>query len=315
MPVNQTDPKRDKIAKANFDQVYSMPDPREYYRTLFDLDYIIPDLAWPIFQNITSAMIEDRGGPIKVLDLGCSYGINAALLCYPVDLERLALRYRDLDDAGLDSNAIVQRDRHYFAAWPRNPCIRTLGLDVSAPAVDYATRVGLLEEGFCENLEDHDPTEALAAALADVDLVISTGCVGYVGEKTFARLLSAIKKPNPWFATFVLRMYPFDSIVRLLRQRDLGTEKLESVLFVQRRFHSDREREEVMTSLETQGLDPIGKEAEGLLLAEFFLSRPPRDRTMRPLDELASVIKGASRVNGYRPRQMIGDTPEEHRPA
>src|SRR5690606_22977070 len=82
--------------KANFDQIYTRDDPREYFRVLHGLDYIIPALARPVFRRICDTLTELRRRPINILDVGCSYGINAALLRSPVSMDRLAQRYADL---------------------------------------------------------------------------------------------------------------------------------------------------------------------------------------------------------------------------
>lgn len=300
MKMKQTLVVPDDNIKANFDRIYSMPDPREYYRVLHGLDYIIPDLAWPIFQQVTAKLKETRGRPIKVLDLGCSYGINAALLRYPVDMERLAQRYRDLQSAGLSSEEVIAYDRHYFNSWPKTNGIKTIGLDISKPAIAYAKSAGIIEDGFAEDLEASDPSEQLARALADVDLVISTGCVGYVSEKTFSRLMSCIRTPKPWFASFVLRLYPYSGIERVLQSRGLETEKLESVTFVQRRFHSETEYRDMISALRERGIETEGKEADGLLLAELFLSRLVGERDTLPIDRLVSITNGVRRVAGRR---------------
>ena len=64
--------------KANFEAIYNRPDPREYFRVLGGLGYAIPDLAKGVIRSLIAAAARyatDR--PLKVLDLGCSYGINA----------------------------------------------------------------------------------------------------------------------------------------------------------------------------------------------------------------------------------------------
>ena len=47
--------------KANFDSIYSRPDPREYYRVLYGLDYVIPDLAKGIFRKAMRGVVSDDG--------------------------------------------------------------------------------------------------------------------------------------------------------------------------------------------------------------------------------------------------------------
>ncbi|MEO8651949.1 MAG: class I SAM-dependent methyltransferase [Hyphomicrobiaceae bacterium] len=293
--------------KANFDQIYIRPDPREYFRILHGLDYIIPDLALPIFRQITETLTELRGRPLRILDIGCSYGINAALLRYPMSMERLAQRYADLQAFGLAPEEVVALDRNYYRSWPTVTNARFIGLDSSAPAVNYATQAGILDHGFAEDLEGNDPSPRLADLLSGVDLVISTGCVGYVTAATFKRVLDAMQAPKPWFVSFVLRLYPFDEIAGVLNKRRLVTEKLESVTFVQRRFHSEQEYSHTLRALEQVGIDPQGKEAEGLLHAELFLSRPAEETNALPLDSLVSVTSGGNRPFGRRFQRHADD--------
>jgi transcription antitermination factor NusG len=66
--------------KENMDYIYNQPDPRAYFRELNKLDYEIPDNAKPIFQKLIGHLRQHRDDTIHVLDLGCSYGVNAAIL-------------------------------------------------------------------------------------------------------------------------------------------------------------------------------------------------------------------------------------------
>jgi SAM-dependent methyltransferase len=294
-------------AKANFDDLYVAADPRSYYRILYGLDYVIPDLAKGVFRNAVAALEALRGRRITVLDIGCSYGVNAALMRYPLDIDRLARRYRDLDQAGSSTDQLVAFDRNYFSSWPRHD-VRVIGLDISEPAVRYARDVGLLDDGIAINLENEDLTPKQEQLLRDVDLVVSTGCVGYVSDVTFRKVLAAIEGRRPWVASFVLRMFPYDGIARCLQEvADLESEKLEGVTFVQRRFRSQDEARQVISALEERGVPTEGKEGDGLYHAEFFLSRPRTDMARVPLEAVANVTSGAYRKYGQRWRRMEDD--------
>lgn len=289
--------------KASFDEIYLQPDPREYYRVLYGLDYIIPNLAKGVFRSLVAALERERGRRITVLDIGCSYGINAALLRLPLDIERLAQRYRDLAAGGIDTRQILRLDQSYFASWPRAD-MRIIGLDASEPAISYARAAGLIDDGVAANLEapeGDDVPDGLRRMLRDVDLVISTGCVGYIGARTFSRVLAACAR-TPWVASFVLRMYPYSAIATALQEAGLVTEKLEGATFVQRRFHSAEECAGVLEALERLGISIDGKESDGLLHAELFLSRPPAAVEAMPLDTLVTVTSGAGHAFGRRYR-------------
>jgi hypothetical protein len=288
-------------AKANFDALYSQPDPREYFRILGGLDYVIPDLAKIPFRGLTRALRRRHGGRLKIADLGCSYGINAALLRYPLDLARLSGRYAAEEIQRLDSKALAGLDRNYYRSWPPLNRDRYIGVDTSLPATAYALRTGLIDGAVTSNLEQDAPTHAEAEALGGLHLLMSTGCVGYVTEKTVGRIMALQRKASPpWVANLVLRMFPYDRIAETLANFGLVTEKLDGVTFVQRRFHSEAEYDQTLHALKRQGIETAGKEADGLFHAELYVSRPARDVEAEPLRDLVSITSGAHRRYGRR---------------
>lgn len=291
--------------KANFDSIYGLPDPREYFRVLVGLDYVIPDLAKNVFRSVIRHCARSHRRRINVLDLGCSYGINAALIRYPLDLQRFAGRYANPEMHALEASELIALDRDYFRSWPDQVDARFVGLDTSLAAINYATQVGLLDAGITSNLECEEPTRTEAAALRDIDLIISTGCVGYTTERSFRRILRLREGAEPpWVASFVLRMFPYDAIAEELSHFGLVTEKLDGVTFVQRRFHSEDELAATMDKLRERGIDPRGKEADGLFHAELFVSRPQAVIDRMPLGEVVSVTRGASHPYGRRYRAV-----------
>jgi hypothetical protein len=221
----------------------------------------------------------------------------------PLDLARLAQRYADLSGDGLSADELAELDRSYFQSWPRQP-MTIVGLDSSKPAIAYARRTGVIDDGIALDLENGELTPLARDLLRDVDLVISTGCVGYVTERTFSQILGAIDGPKPWIASFVLRMFPYSTIETELHGRGLVTEKLEGTTFVQRRFHSERECWDVLRCLERAGIPTLAKESEGLLHAEFYISRAPEDAKAFPLEQVASVTTGEHHAFGRRYRRV-----------
>jgi hypothetical protein len=214
----------------------------------------------------------------------------------------------------LSSDKMLELDRAYFSSWPGEAGVRVIGLDPSTNAVKYATEVGILDAGIDEELENHRPSAAAREALADVDIVISTGCVGYITERTFDAILGCNKNGRtPWIASFVLRMFPYDAIDSALTRHGLTTEKFDGATFVQRRFHNVDEYEQTLQTLEAQGIDPEGLETTGLLHAELFVSRPEALIEEKPLNRLVSIVSGQRvrfgrrfhRINGDEPRQLL----------
>lgn len=275
-------------AKADFTHLYNRPDPRAYYSVLGALEYQIPEHARPVFNAVRRAQL--AGAPAArgpILDICCSYGINAALLT--TDLSRLALYERYSDDSldGLDAEAMADADRAFFSEHRLPEAPEVLGLDVSAEAVAYTTQVGLHTDGWVENLEEHEPSAELVAGLRDVSLFTITGGVGYVTERTFDRLVSALPDGGkPWIAAFVLRMYPYDSIADALAGHGMVTEKLAGTTFRQRRFDSQEEQDTAVRNVQALGLDTQGLEEDGWYHCDLFLSRPAEDAAALPLEQL-----------------------------
>ncbi|WP_188056095.1 class I SAM-dependent methyltransferase [Sphingosinithalassobacter sp. CS137] len=277
----------DSEPKANMDAIYVQPDPRAYFRELAKVDYTIPDLAKPIFRRLVEALSERRAIPLQALDLGCSYGVNAALLKHDLSMEDLRQHWTRGALAHATAKEIVEADREFFGEDRADNDIAVIGLDQSEPAIAFAEEAGLLESGMAVDLENVPLPAIIAEKLAGTDLVLSTGAVGYITEQTFGKLLPAITRDStPWIANFVLRMFPFDAIAETLAQWGYVTEKLEGRTFVQRSFVSDGEQARVIAALEKLGIDAAGLESEGQLHAEFFLSRPRDEAEALPLERL-----------------------------
>lgn len=277
-------------AKASMDHIYDRADPRAYFRELQSVGYTIPGAAKPILQKLIKRLRRNADETVRVLDIGCSYGINAALLKHDLTIEDLYARWGQKALASATAEEIIEQDKEFFAGLEQVEDIEVMGLDVAGNAIAFAEQAGLLDRGLAVDLESQSLPEGAIEDLAPVDLVTSTGCVGYVTEKSFEQLLPALTEGRqPWFANFVLRMFPFDAIEETLSEAGFVTEKLDGQTFIQRTFASDEERERILEQLIECGVDPAGKETEGNLIAEFFLSRPREDAAQIPLDRLLSA--------------------------
>jgi SAM-dependent methyltransferase len=286
-------------SKANFDDIYNEADPRGYFSALGALDYMIPDLAKPVIDQLLSARHAGRASKLSVLDVGCSYGINAALHRYPLTFG--TLRRRDTRGAlnVLSADALRRLDHHYYASWPDSGVAQFIGLDSSASAIEYARSVELIESGVVANLEQTELTPEQAHSLRDVDVILSTGCIGYVTEKTYRTVLQSMTRA-PWIISFVLRMFPFEPLARVLADYGLVTERLAGATFAQRRFRDAAEFEHTLSVLAKRGISTNGMETQGLLHAELFLSRPAADVRAAPLAELVTICSGTQRPVGVR---------------
>lgn len=282
-----------KSGKASFDLIYDLEDPREYCRVLGGLDYLIPHHGQRLFRALAEARRNGSGKDrLKVLDVCCSYGINAALLKYEMELTDLYARYGSMELAALSSEKLAEADAAFYRERRRETPYEVVGLDVARNAVSYGVGSGILDAGFAENLEENEPSEELRRAVSGADLLTITGGVGYVSERTFEQLLDCItagpEGQLPWVAVLALRWVSYEDISEALSEYGLVTEKLTGHTFTQRRFLDDTEREYVLEELAAMGVDTAGKEETGWYHADFYLSRPVEDAKI-PLEALLAL--------------------------
>lgn len=264
----------DATGKVSLDHIYTQPDPRTYFSVLRPLGYCVPQQAKPWFTKLIQEYRESRRTAVpQVLDIGCSYGINAALVKYDSTMDELYDRYGDARAREYSRESLLARDREL--ARSRRPAqpLRFVGLDAAGSALAYAQEAGFLDDAVHADLENHDPTPRQRAQLAGTDLVISTGCLGYVTERTLTRVVRAQGGRLPWMAHFVLRMFPFDPVEQALAGFGYRTTRVDEV-FKQRRFASPEEQALVLDGMAAAGVDARGFEAEGWLHAQLYLSRP-----------------------------------------
>jgi carnitine O-acetyltransferase len=240
--------------KISLDHIYTQPDPRAYFGTLHQLGYGIPQLAKPYFAALIRDYGSARGVPVPtVLDIGCSYGINAALL---------------------DRAALLAADRKLTEARHGPRRLRFTGLDASGPALAYGLAAGFLDDAVHADLELNEATAAQRRQLAAADLIISTGCFGYITDRTLSQITDAQEDgPRPWMAHCVLRMFSFEPVAERLAAAGYDTVRVERV-FRQRQFASAEEQQQVLDTLSGAGVDPTGLETEGWLCAQLHISRP-----------------------------------------
>lgn len=262
----------DATGKVSLDHIYTQPDPRAYFTALRELDYHIPQLAKPYFSELVDEYREARPVAVpQVVDVGSSYGINAALLRGGVSMSDLYDRYTGVDAEALPRSVLLARDRELAAA-ARGVSARFVGLDISQQALRYGESAGFLDDVVLGDLERHELSPHQQAVLAGTDVVISTGCLGYVTGKTLAKVVAACERP-PWMAHFVLRMFPFEPIEAAFAGYGYQTVRVDR-MFRQRRFISPDEQTQVLDTLSAVGVDPSGWETDGWFYAQLYVSRP-----------------------------------------
>ncbi len=177
------------LHKTDFGAIYDQPDPRAYFSSLEPFDYLIPQHGAELFAGLLAARGTAHSHEPRILDVCCSYGVVATLMKTGMDLAAVNAHYREAAAQGLTPEQLVDVDRRLLKDHPGPGRATFVGLDVAPNAIAYARATGALDAGVVENLEVDPPSAELASLMSEVDLIVTTGGVGYVTERTFDRLL------------------------------------------------------------------------------------------------------------------------------
>ncbi|MFG3504847.1 hypothetical protein ACGF5F_04950 [Streptomyces sp. NPDC047821] len=255
---------------TSFDDIYDRPDPRAYFTRLAPLSYEIPHHAQAVFRRT----VAERADPgLTVLDLCCSYGINAALLNHDLTLADLYAHYTGPEAARLTTAELIEYDKEFYGVRRRPGAVRVIGLDIARHALDYARAVGLLDGVHSDNLEEHVPGPALMAGMADVGLITLTGGASFLSRRTFAALLECAQRPV-WVSAFALRTVPYAPIASCLAGFGLTTRTDPDRTYPQRAFTDPEEQRAAVRAVRLAGLDPTGRETDGHYHTALYESRP-----------------------------------------
>ncbi|WP_425105160.1 hypothetical protein [Ancylobacter sp.] len=265
-----------RAVKHDFSPTYDQPWPRAYYLAHLALDYMICDRAKPVFETIITRLRHQRPHrPLKIVDIGASYGLNAALLRAPLTLDDLYAAYT-LADGPLASQSLEDHEA-FFTRQKLREELEIVGLDPSRQALRYARDVGLIGAAVTANLETEELSPTDREALRDADLIISTGCVGYATMRTFKRVYEATAASRPWVASFVMHPFGYGDIAAMLAGFGLVTTECPHLRQRQRRFSTAQERASILALMAEQGMDDRLERTTGYIYAAFHLSTPRED--------------------------------------
>lgn len=271
--------------KKDFSELYTSPDPRPYMRYFSTQDYRVLTAGGELYRRVVDAM----GDPGSLVDVCASYGQDAATLNHHLSGPELFDHYTDAAAADLSRDDLAARDRVFYAARRRSSAVPVLGLDASAPAVSYGVDAGLLSAGVVGDVESDDTVDL--STLGEAGGVVVTGGVGYVGPRTFARLLDA-SSGRPWVAGLVLRWVDLAPLADELRTRGYRVQVAEDAPVVQRRVADPMEEAAMLDRLRALGRAVGPVEAGGHHAALPFLATPEDG----PSPDLAPLVRGLDQV-------------------
>jgi carnitine O-acetyltransferase len=295
-------------AKANFDDVYTAPTPHAYIASMAKNGYEIGEQALP-YCSAAAELLRERNGdawPVQMLDVGCSYGIGSAFVKYGCSFDEMVAFFSSR--APREYGAACEAMRAWLNIGPAASDVRVVGLDSSEPAIRFAMDAGLLNGGLARDFEqpDVDPTDQDSAWLRSCNLLISTGAIGYVTERTLDVVLHHLGKSHPGdFGPFavvtILRMFDFSPIETVFEKHGFTFGAVPGVRLPQRRFSDMAERQKVLSLLHDRSIDTREWEDRGRQYADLFIAAPPNQFSLllEWMNETRSERDGESEVAGY----------------
>ena len=266
--------------KTDFTDIYIQDSPCEYLKEMNRLEYSISDSTKPLYNYIIEQLEETLSRPINVLDLGSSYGINSSLMKYNLTM-------LELNNFFLTGTKPTKKEiKQFYKECKNNDNMNFYQIDISKEALKFSQEMNLCKKGMNVNLESEKLN--LLESLPKIDIVIATGCVGYIGYKAFLNLLKIIKNRelnlekskkehiNPIFAFSVHRMFDINDIEEVFEMYDYLLIKSDIKPIHQRNFFNVKEKEQTISLLHEMGIDTKKYEDTGNCYADFYIARPKK---------------------------------------
>lgn len=276
--MDRGDYKQQNRAKASFDTVYTAPTPHRYLNSMRAVDYRMADCMNPYLSAVVDASIVPQK-PVNVLDVGCSYGMSGALLKTGCTYRELVTFYQK-EGCPVYASCVVE-SRGWLDSHGIRKDVRIVGFDSSREAVRFATASHMIDQGITCDLEKE--VEQLTADQANLiqgcDVLLSTGAIGYVTDKTVNPILDRFGTETtgtlgPVAVISVLELFDPAPISEAFVQHGYRFEQL-PVRLPQRRFVNEEEREDVFETLEQRGVKTDSLKMETELFARLCIAAKP----------------------------------------
>lgn len=264
--------------KKDFTDIYMQKLPNEYLEEMQRLHYNIPDKTKPLYLSLAEQLCKKLSRPINILDIGSSYGINSALMKYDSNMS-------ELNDFFLrDDSPTSEQTKQFFKGLPANDAMNFYQIDISKPALQFSENVQLCKKGICVDLEKEDIE---TNGLPKFDMVIATGCIGYIGYKAFANLFEFLKKQHSdlaeqdiqndtIFAFTVLRIFDMEKIQKTFDYYGYSLVQSHLKPFRQRRFSNSDEKQKTISLLHKNNIDTARFEDDGHFYSDFYVASPKK---------------------------------------
>ncbi|MDC4229484.1 MAG: hypothetical protein ACW9XB_03975 [Candidatus Nitrosopumilus sp. metabat.KBP569_Feb_25m_nospike.7] len=263
--------------KKDFTGIYTEESPCGYLMEMRKLGYSISDSTKPLYNSIVEELENKLSRPINILDLGSSYGINSALMKYNLTMAELNNFFLT------ETEPTKKETKQFYEKCTSNDEMCFYQIDISEEALKFSEEMGLCKKGINVNLDDEKLE--MSELLPKVDVVIATGCIGYIGYMAFVNLLKVIKNRQsnsiedkteynpPIFAFSVLRMFDMNDIEKTFERYNYSILKRDMKPIIQRKFSDAKEKDETVSMLHGMGISTKEYEDDGNFYADFYIAK------------------------------------------
>jgi hypothetical protein len=194
------------------------------------------------------------------------------------------LTMAELSNFFLNSTEPTKKEtKQFYKKCTSNDNMNFYQIDISEEALKFSEEMGLCERGINIDLEAEKLN--LLESLPKIDVVIATGCVGYIGYKAFSNLLKVIKNRQsnsteskkeyvaPIFAFSVLRMFDMEDIKEVFEIYDYSIVKSDIIPIRQRNFSDAKEKAQTISILHDMEINTEKYEDSGSFYADFYVAK------------------------------------------
>lgn len=274
--------KQENQSKASFDDIYTSPTPHAYIQMMAKYGYEIGEQARPYCIAAAELLLEQNGDsrPVHMLDVGCSYGMGSAFVKYGCSFDEMVGFFSTR--APENPEAACKATRSWLDVTPAPYDVRCVGLDSSQPAIRFAMSAGMLDYGIARDFENPNvrPNAEETFWLRRCNLLICTGAIGYVTDRTITQVLEHLGKDcsdeyGPVAVLTSLRMFNTTPIANAFERHGLKFEKVSGIMLPQRRFTNQTEENGILKILHDKNIDTSDWEDRGKLFAELYIAAKP----------------------------------------
>ena len=307
--MNQSNYDQQNRVKASFDATYAALTPHQYLHNMTAVDYRMADYMNPFLAAVVDIAMSPAAPehPVRILDLGCSYGVSGALLktdCSYQELAQFILR-----ETSMEYVSCVTDAKRWLGSHVAREDVEVVGFDSSVEAVRFATASRMIDKGITRNLEENESelTDDERSLIRQCDVLLSTGVIGYVTEKTVGPILDEFScdargRLGGVAIMSVLELFDQEPIAECFSEHGYQFGEI-PIRIPQRRFADAEEREGVLETLRDRGESTAVQDSEEQMFASLCVAARPQSFEVlsKRMSEVAEELPAEVRLGQQEP--------------